>query len=284
MNTFILIAAFIAGIIFKVIFPKDKIVRNYVNKYLIYLGLPLLVFVSLSKSRQVISVWHIVAIISFSIVSNISFYYYIKRLHLKRSSRSALFLCSVYGNTAYIGIPILYILFGSNGSAIASLFSLIILFFHYTLGLWIANYYSHGRTTMCTLMRSPFLWGLLIVFILSFFKIQIPSWISVVSEIGVLAAVFVVGAALVFKHLNFKIVKYTLLKLIIAPCIMLIIALVFKIEQFLALVLLAAMPSAFTNTSFAIEFKFDEKLTSSLTTIGTLLFMVIFFVFWLFKV
>jgi len=201
---------------------------------------------------------------------------------LKRKQRSALFLCSIYGNTAYIGIPILYVIFGSIGSAIASIFSLVILFFHYTLGLWIANYYSHGRTTMRKLLHSPFLWILIFVSILSFFSLKIPPWIDTVSETGAYIAVFVVGAALVFKHLNFRTFQYSLLKLIAAPLIMLLITLVLRIEQFWPLVLLAAMPSAFTNTSLAIEFKFDEKLTSSLTTVGTLLFIAVFFIFWLF--
>lgn len=283
MHAILIIGLFIVGMLFRLFFPDDGFVKRYMNKYLIYFGLPLLVFVSLSKSRESVTAHQLTTIISFSMIIIVLFFFIIWSFPLAGKQRSAVFLCSVFGNTAYIGIPVLYLVFGAAGSAVAGMYSLILLIFHYTLGLWLANYYVHGKAFITKILQSPLLWVLTIAFFLSRISMNIPRWVLTFSEGGVLLAVFIIGNSLIFKHINIKIFIYGMLKLLVAPLLMMGVAVAFGIIDFWPLVLLAAMPPAFTNTSLALEFGFDEEMTSSLTAVGTVLFMAAFFIFFILR-
>ncbi|NQU98661.1 AEC family transporter [Candidatus Woesearchaeota archaeon] len=282
MDILLIVLAFIFGIIINHLFPKLLVVRKYLNKYLIYLGIPLVVFVSLSKTKDF--AFFDYAKISFLIVffMILFMFFLVGRFSIPAKDKASLFMSSTFGNCAYLGIPLSFLVWGDKGAIIASIFTIITMSFRLTIGLFLAQYYIHKKNTFKKVFERPFLWFLLIAVILSRFEITIPSIVQIIARAGTYIAVFVIGTSLYFPYINFRTLRLSLIKLILAPIIASVFLFTLKISDPWPFLVLIAMPPAFTNNALALEFKFNHKLTSSLTTVGTLAFMFIFLIFTVF--
>lgn len=269
-----IIVAFLLGIGYSYLPGKKLLFRNIVNRYLIYLGLPLLVFVSIS-SKDLSSLGS-VAIISvlIGLILIVVMYFIVKFIKIKKKEKASLFICSAFGNVAFLGIPVGYLLFGAKGAFIAGVFSFVMMSFRYTLGLYFANRYLSKGILSNDYLKKPFLWILLFVFILTQFNIPVPEFLNSVSMITSYLAVFIVGSSLDFSAFKMDWLKYSFLKLILAPLVIFPVLLLLNIKDPYIFLMLAATPSAFLNTALAIEFGFDDKLASGITTVGTIVFVV----------
>ncbi len=273
------IILFLLGIISRYLFPKLLVYRKYVTKYLLYIGLPLLVFVSLKGlDNNSLFEYGLISLIII-LLTIVVVYFLVKFINIPEDSKFALFLCSSFGNTAYLGIPLLYILFGAVASGIASIFTLVSLILHLTIGLFLAHTYVHKKNTFKKLFSKPFILILLFILLLSRLNFNVPKIVFSIAHLGIYIAVFIIGSSLVFASLDRKVFGYSLIKLLLMPLISIPIILFLNVANPLVFIILAATPSAFINTPLVLEFKFDDKLSASLTTISTLIFMVAFFIF-----
>jgi predicted permease len=252
-------------------------IKEALNKYLIYAGLPLLVFLSV-RGVPVNSLGEY-AIFSFIIAMAIVIvmYFIIKRLHIPSEDKAALFLSSAFGNTAYFGIPISFLLFGDTGASIAGMFTFVLLCIHLSLGLILAKKYTHSKKTIRTVLNAPLFWLLIAAFILAEIPFSIMpqagELLTVLKSVTSYLAVFIIGASLQLTAISLKTVKQSMLKLVIAPLIAIVFLVILRPIHWQTYLLLAALPSAFLNTSLALEFKFNEKLTSALTLVGSIVFL-----------
>ncbi|MBU1269384.1 MAG: AEC family transporter, partial [Nanoarchaeota archaeon] len=147
MNSLFVLLFFFAGILFRYLFPHKVRFRNYLNKYLIYFALPLLVFLSVSGT-DVYSMGRYVLISGLiGVLLVVLMYFLVWRLKLSKKEKASLFLCSAFGNTAFLGIPLSFVLFGDVGARVAGIFSFVLIFFHFTIGVFLANKYVDNKNS-----------------------------------------------------------------------------------------------------------------------------------------
>jgi len=283
MEILIVFLIFLLALTSKYVFPKILIIRNYINKYILYVGLPLIVLTSLKslKNFKFLEYIYISVIILLFIIFII--YLFIKTFKISNKKKASLFLCSSFGNTAYLGIPLCFIFFGSRGSVIASIFSIAALLLHLTLGIFLARSYLFTKKSFKTMLKSPLIILLILVMILNTIEFQIPEFLSSISHLSVYLAIFVVGTTMDFSSFEKKTINYVFIKLLLVPIISLFILWILNSENVYVFLFLSAMPSAFINSPLSLEFEFDTKLSSRLITLSTILSMTLLFVFQIFS-
>jgi len=284
----LLALAILIGILLERFYPnrahKNKL-KKFLTKYLIYFGLPLFIFLSLLKHKEIKLTGYAIFIISFFIILSLFTFILISKKHnAENKVRASLFICSVYGNTGYIGIPFAYLFFGSKGLAIASLTAVIGGIIHYSLGVFLANcFLSKKKFAILKVIKTPLIYSFSIALLLSRLHFvqafHIPRALFAFSETAVYLAVFLIGLTLSFKKINRNILTGLLFKFLFSP----IIAFFFlQFTQFSTLekaifLLLASTPPALINTSLAIEFNWDAEYASNLTAIATCIFLIVAF-------
>jgi len=283
----LLALAILIGILLERFYPnrahKNKL-KKFLTKYLIYFGLPLFIFLSLLKHKEIKLTGYAIFIISFFIILSLFTFILISKKHTENKVRASLFICSVYGNTGYIGIPFAYLFFGSKGLAIASLTAVIGGIIHYSLGVFLANcFLSKKKFAILKVIKTPLIYSFSIALLLSRLHFvqafHIPRALFAFSETAVYLAVFLIGLTLSFKKINRNLLTGLLFKFLFSP----IIAFFFlQFTQFSTLekavfLLLASTPPALINTSLAIEFNWDAEYASNLTAIATCIFLIVAF-------
>lgn len=276
MELWFIIAVFFLGLLVRYFFSGFLVYRDYLNKYLIYFGLPLLVFISFLNSGNV--GWLQFGLMFVIIMLLVSFimYFLVNRFSIPAIDKASLFLCSSFGNTAYLGIPLSYLLWGDYGTLIASTFTIIVLITHFTIGLFLAHKYVHKERSFKRILRNPLLWLLFLAIILSQFDLNVPDWLGLIAHGGTFLAIFVIGSSLQLSSITSRTFSLALLKLAVVPLIALPVILLFGFDNPWSFIFLMTLPAGFINNSLALEFKFNDRLASSLITVGTLFFMFVF--------
>ena len=132
--------SFLIGFLFS-FWSKKEILKRYINNYLIYFGLPFLILVSLIERKYQFFKEFALCVGFFVVLSSFLVYHLVKKIKIEPPKKSALFLCSTYGNFAYLGIPISFLFFGNLGATLSALGSLINGTIHYSLGIYLSNLY-----------------------------------------------------------------------------------------------------------------------------------------------
>lgn len=272
MEWFILLF-FILGVVVRLFLPGLMKYRKYLNKYLIYIGIPLLVFVSVTQ-KEIPFLKYLLFSITVAVIYILILYFIISKLKLGAEDKAAAFMCSAFGNTAYFGIPFAYLLFGEIGGIVASIFTVVLVALHLTLGLFLANTYLQKRTAVKKLLKQPFFWILIATLIISRYDFSIPSIVGDIAHVGTYIALFVIGTSLAWDYINKKTFGLSLFKFVVPPVVMAPFFFIFNISEYLPFLLMALTPSAFLNTVLAIEFDFNDELSSGITTINSIIFMI----------
>lgn len=265
---------------------KNKL-KKFLTKYLIYFGLPLFIFLSLLKHKEIKLTGYAIFITGFFTTLSLFTFIILKKHSAENTEnkiRASLFICSVFGNTGYIGIPFAYLFFGSKGLAIASLTAVIGGIIHYSLGVFLANcFLSTKKFAILKVMKTPLIYSFSTALLFSRFHFvhafQIPRSLHIFSETAIYFAVFLIGLTLSFRKINRTILIGLLFKFLFSP----IIAFFFlQFTQFGILekatfLLLASTPPALINTSLAIEFNWNAEYASNFTAIATCIFLIVVF-------
>lgn len=274
MKLIIIVGFFVLGVLFSHFFRERKQIRNYINKYLIYIGLPLLVFVSFHKIQDMPLGKYVIISLLAGLVMIMGAYLLIRTFAMPGKDKASLLLCSAYGNTAYLGIPVLYAIWGDVGSVVATVFTLATMPLRYSLGLFLAHSYTKRKNKLKEFFKLPFFWVLLGAIGLSYVIPLVPKPVEVVASASTALALFIVGTSMSFSSISWRTVGLTMLKLLVIPALCLPLFIFTGLKDPIAFIAISMMPSAFINTSLALEFKFNDKLASQLTTIGTSIFML----------
>ena len=276
-----LLICFGIGGLLKHYWGRSDILRGIINKYLIYFGLPFFIVVSLIvyPSSQF---WNYVLVFFlFLIITSFLFFFLVKKMKASPARKGAIFLCTAYANWGYLGIPTAYVLFGVTGLIIASIFTLIASLVHYSLGIFLSNLYAGShKMAMQRVLKTPLIYGLIIAFLLSQLSLELPRWLFEGASSAIYLAGLVVGLSVSLNKVDRSLINGAVLKFGLWP-ILVFLLLVFQdfslIEKKI-LLLLAFLPPAMINTSFAIEYKLDFEWASNFTTIATIGFLIGFFI------
>lgn len=276
----LIISGFISGI-FLNFFGFGEKLKKYLSRYLIYFGLPLFIFVSLVKNPiERFLIYGLIAFVSYLLL-NIILFLLIKLFPWPPQKKASLLACTVFGNTGYIGFPLVYLFFKDIGILIWTTATLIIGFLHYSLGILLPNLYvGSKKSALLKAFKTPLIYSFSLAVILSRFPIIIPKFIESFSFSALYLAPLIIGFGLAFKKFDRTLIPGFLLKFMVSPALFLfILALIPGLSwtEKGVFLLLAATPPPLIATSFAIEYKWDSVYAANLTSLATIFFLVIAF-------
>jgi len=284
---FALVLIIFAGYLAKKIKIADDSWVSILNNFAFYIALPSLVFFNLITSDlKSLFQSNFFVLNFFSIIIFIFFAYFLCSLmKLEKEERAIFTIACVFGNVAYLGIPIGQIVGGKEGEIVATLISVLYLLLVLTFGIFLLEYTSSQekriKILFMNILKLPLFWSILLGIFFSFLKIPLPEFlvssIKMLSQTASPVALFAMGIFICECFLREKILLtflLTFLKMIVFPAF---VFLVFhfcynniKDLAFTISILQASMPLAVTNFVLAKKYNFSPNLISNAIFLSTL--------------
>lgn len=203
----------------------------------------------------------------------------------KKQNKATIILCFLFGNAAFLGIPLLTSI-NKSFNQIASINASVMLFWVFSLGLIIVEWYTKDRPSFITIIKSLFKNPLLLSVVLgisfNYLNISIPDVIQKPIEmIGIAVSPMVmimIGIFIGCHPLNsIKAIKaplfFSLFKLLIFPIIgLFLFSLNSKHE--LSSIVQFAMPAAITPFAMADRYKLNKVFICNSIIISTLISLI----------
>lgn len=278
MTNFILIAVcIIAGMVFKATKSIHPDAHKGINTWILYLALPAVSFKYLPKvewSQEML--FPILSTVVIAVGSLFYMKFYSKAKGYSERSQRSLELASGYSNTSFIGFPLISAFYGEQYLSIAIICDQTMFLCLSTIGIVSAlKGGSNGSGTISSsfilkrLFTFPPFLGCISALILSQFVDLSPAepfFDKLAATVGPLA-LFSVGLQLKFngwRKLWSQISMSMVYKLMIAPAVVMLLALVISIKGDVAKISIfeAAMPTLVTSSIIAEQFKLNTKLTN----------------------
>ncbi|WP_419868207.1 AEC family transporter [Chryseobacterium sp. CT-SW4] len=277
MVNFVLIGVCIlAGMVFKETKSIHPDAHKGINTWILYLALPAVSFKYLPKVHWTLDMlFPIVATFLIAVFSVVFMLFYSKKKGYSRRSRSTMELTSGYSNTSFIGFPLISAFYGESLLSIAIICDQTMFLALSTLGIIAAvkGGSKSGKVSakfiLKRLITFPPLLGCIGALALSpfiDFSVAEPFFDKLAATVSPLA-LFSVGLQLKFngwKKLIPQISTSMLYKLILAPAMVLGLALLFGVKGDVAKITIfeAAMPTVVTSSIIAEQFRLNTKLTN----------------------
>jgi hypothetical protein len=250
------------------------------SDYAYYVGFPILVFVSLHNIDFAALLDHklyLVNLISIFLIAGIA-YTVARALKFNDKLKAAFIVCVLFGNTAYMGLPLNKLALGEAAMPFASIIAAIYITLTFTLGLFILRHYSGVETkTKFWVLRVPLIWGVILGILFSCTGLSLPfsNLFEMIASSASPVALIAIGAFLYDAKLGGRIREITILsslKLVLFPVTVLLISLAssFGNLAFESSLLQAAMPVAITTFILAHKFDTESDFVASAIVISTL--------------
>lgn len=251
---------------------KEKEANTFIN-FVIYFALPLTVVESirnLKSGKEVVEVvgfaWGVI-LFSFLLSALVG-----RVLKLPdKTFKSFVLVCSL-GNTAFLGYPYAYAVFGDEGLRYAILYDQLGSFLAViTLGLFV----STGKFSLREVLTFPPFWGLVAGFLL--IGREIPSYIDRFLEVSadslIPVILFSLGLKLDLRGIRESITLGTLatgIKMVVVPLGVLLLLKALGLNQLHHRVILleSSMPAMVMSAVIAIKYGLDERLAVSAVMLG----------------
>lgn len=256
-----------------------------ITSLLLYVVTPCLIVSSfLSAESGSLDAWSMFlgfALPAASIVLSIaiSYLFFGKEEH---SRRKVLRFSLIFCNVGFMGVPLVQGIVGTEGVLYGSFFIVVFNVICWTYGYTMMG---GGKIRLKTLLLNPGVIGLVIGMPLYFFDVQLPelitSPIEMIADVNTPLAMIVVGgyvARVKWKEFisDLAVYKMAALRLVIAPALYLIVALLVRPNDTLLLssVIQAATPVAANTVLFAVQFDGDAALASKSIAVTTALSVI----------
>lgn len=273
MSNFILIVICIAaGMIFRATNALPENTHKGINAWVLYLALPAVSFKYLPKVQFSFDIlFPVLAALIIAIGSNYFMKYYSKSNNHSQRSRRTLELASGYGNTSFLGFPLVSAFFGEKYLVIAIICDQANLMGLSTLGI-ISTLKAGGKKVSAKFIVkrlftfAPFLGFILALLLSQFIDLSIaePLFSRLAATVAPMA-LFSVGLQLKFtgwQKLRAQISMVMLYKLLLAPAFILGLALVIGLQGAIPKITIfeIAMPTMITSSIIAEQYGLNTKL------------------------
>lgn len=269
------------------------------NQFALKIGLPVLIFSALSKApfsfleqSQLIISNSLFVLASFSLAFIIG-----KLFRLGKQMFATLFICFVFGNIAYLGIPVLTQISGNQIIPTATLIVAIYLFWMFTIGVGYLDYsITKNKRDVITnviknLFTNPLLISVILGIIIGSLQITLPSILlksldmitASVTPIVLIVIGLFIGKSKFGKLSDwFPVLLFSILTLMILPAIFYFGAKLFGFppSHFSSSIIQAAMPLAITPFALADKYKLNKDFIARSIVLSTIL-SVISLPFWI---
>ncbi|MFA5536233.1 MAG: AEC family transporter [Bacillota bacterium] len=198
--------------------------------------------------------------------------FYLKNLPSTNRTAGVLAFSSVFANTAFVGLPIIYLLYGDTGVILGALFDQTQTFFMFTLGiLFVGGREGTILQTIAGRFKEPVVISLLAGIILLLFGVEFPAFVmgplKLIGGTTSVLAMFTIGQFInlqYFKDLKrvVKILPVVALKLLVIPLAVLWITGLLPLDPQTrgVLAIMLASPTAILAAIFAKRFGSDYEL------------------------
>lgn len=296
MANFILIAiCIIAGILFRKSKTLPKDAHKGINSWIIYIALPAVSFKYLPQIQFTndLILPALAPIVVWFFGWLYIFFYKKANPKINKATAGGLTLTSSLSNTSFIGFPLIMAYFSEKEIAIAIISDQITFTILSTLGIIVAIRSSQGQHLSAKLVLKkvltfpPFLACMLALTLPRYIDISSldPLFDKLASTVGPLA-LFSIGLQLKFGGW-FAEVKYIstslIYKLILAPLIILLLAVAFKFNGITAKIAIfeMAMPTLLTAGVVADQYNLNPKVSNLVVGIGIVLSFITTGFWWL---
>ena len=249
--------------IFEVIFPvffvigigyylgkkNPKFDTNFITNFAGNIGTPAMIFYTVTTTGITLDIfisyfiYAIIMIAGFAVIGLILLFFLKKDLSMELPPL-------ILPNTGNMGVPICLFAYGTQGLGVASAVASVIILFHFTLGVFLAQ----KKFSFDILIKSPPVYAIIISVIFLYFKINTPIFLENTTFLLTYATIFLVLMSLGIALTRFKFslknsIIMSLCRVLLGPIIAYIIIHYFKLSGLAAGVLLiqSAMPSAILN-------------------------------------
>lgn len=293
LSFFFIIAS---GLIFRILKPGEiegEDLRRSINTTVFNLFLPALcvkVMVNAHLSFEAITV-PANAYLTLSILILISFIFFrmTKNIfHLDNKVIGALILTSTFGNTTYLGLPVITGLYGEESAKFVLYYDLLATTpFLWTVGARFAAHFGGEKSpgaydTLKKLLTLPPLWGIILGILVNVLHLKLPFFIykalELLGSVVVPLMIFSIGLSLSFVKPShaFIIVFVCIFKLILSPIIGFSLGNLMGLSKdtLNIITLEAGMPSMVLSLLVASVFKLDVTLTAFAIVVTTLMAFV----------
>lgn len=278
------------GYIFGKMFDGVDAGLYWLNKFIIYLAVPALLFSLLSKSpieeMANLSFIATTTLITISIFA-FSFVYFVLIRKRRLGDSSLLAASASYGNVGYMGVPLMVALLGEDAIIPATLILIFDSMVHFILVPLIAGRNDTGSGfnrlmhSVMEIVKNPFLIASVLGAIVAVFELPLPNLvISVSDQFGAAAiptALFSLGVSLSlskYTGIGFDKVFLVTMKLIIHPALVALVVLsldIFEPVWAATAIILATLPTALNVFMMAKQYDKDAETVSTVTLFGTII-------------
>ena len=249
--------------IFEVIFPvffvigvgyylgkkNPKFDTNFITNFAGNIGTPAMIFYTVTTTGITLSVfvhyfvYALIMIGGFAIIGLLLLFFFKKDLSMELPPL-------ILPNTGNMGVPICLFAYGTAGLGVASAIASVIILFHFTLGVFLAQ----KKFSLEILIKSPPVYAIIISVFFLYFEIETPLFLENTTFLLTYATIFLVLMSLGIALTRFKFslkdsIILSLCRVILGPLIAFTLIYNFNLSGFAAGVLLiqSAMPSAILN-------------------------------------
>ena len=246
-----------------------------VTKLVANIGLPCLIYDSLTRSNLTINIYFKIFLSAFLVLA-IGFLFGYLLIKIFRLPSIKLTTPLMHPNTGNMGIPLSLLAFGNEGLALAAGFASIVMVSHFTVNTAI----SSGNYSFKKIILSPVLLSLIFSLIILFYKIEMPNFFNSITKIlsGFVIPLVLLSLGISLSKINIKKLKIGFIlgsfKLISGPFIGLLVVYLLKLDGNVAkvVILQASMPAAILTYLIAAQNNsYDQEIGTAVfvSTIGS---------------
>jgi malate permease and related proteins len=259
---------------------NDKLV-DIVNKYVYYVGISVITFVSLhdtSSSLLFDPEIYILNLLPMLAVAAMA-YAAARALRLKNDVLAVFVVCAFYGNTGYIGFPLNVFVQGKESLNTAAFISTMYTIVAFTLGVYLLRKNASEPVEAGKIHKLPIIWAALLGILLSWLAIPdlLRMPLELISDSTSPLALLATGAMVEgsLRNIDIRTIgTLSIIKLAVAPALVAVTGLLLGSQGMVyrTSLLEAATPVAVTNAVLASQFKMREGFASQAVIVSTILF------------
>jgi predicted permease len=260
------------------------------NNYALWIGFPALILVALSRLEWDLDLygkligWNSVRIVfSMALIFPVS-----ALLKLKNNTRRTLFLAVSYGNVAYLGIPVLRSGFGDQILPEATMISAVYVFWLFTLGILLVEYFSDQKVNLkglfIRLLTNPLLIAVFVGLFIAVNHLQLPKIVmngldilaSSVTAVVLFSLGLFMGKQPIGKLRDWlPVLAFSAIILLILPFLFMLILKPFvEIKMSKAWIIESAMPMGLTAYALCLKYKLNTEFASRVVVLSTLMALI----------
>lgn len=280
------------GYFIKIIHIIDSTFITSINKSLYNFFLPLLLFYEIHKadytkipSIDIVSITLLSICIIFGLSLLLS-----KLLHINRGEAFSIAMNSFRGNYAYMGLPVSFLFFGTEGITIAAIFMAFIVPFVNILSVIALALGSTDKVDLKKMfviaILNPIVIGCVAGFICLALAISLPETvdksINILSNVTMPLALICIGAGINISLIKGNILSIILVlffKLFVLPSVALILLFLYKADfnkYIEVLIIMLASPCATVNYILAVSLGGSTALTTAVIILTTILSIFVY--------